>query len=197
MDNIPEITKGRVEEVFTADMETPMNTVLQVWTAYIPYSVRNTVLLDAASYILDMVYTETLREEEGGTYGASANMSMQRLPKERALIQVYFNTNPEQSDKLRELAIKGLEDLANEGPTEEQIAMTVENFKKKIPESRISNTYWLSNIQNWYNYGGEDYDALYEAALDDINSENIKSILQSILEQGNFVEIVMEPSGQE
>ena len=197
VDNIPEITKGRVEEVFTADMETPMNTVLQVWTAYIPYSVRNTVLLDAASYILDMVYTETLREEEGGTYGASANMSMQRLPKERALIQVYFNTNPEQSDKLRELAIKGLEDLANEGPTEEQIAMTVENFKKKIPESRISNTYWLSNIQNWYNYGGEDYDALYEAALDDINSENIKSILQSILEQGNFVEIVMGPSGQE
>ena len=75
--------------------------------------------------------------------------------------------------------------------------MTVENFKKKIPESRISNTYWLSNIQNWYNYGGEDYDALYEAALDDINSENIKSILQSILEQGNFVEIVMGPSGQE
>ena len=138
VDNIPEITKGRVEEVFTADMETPMNTVLQVWTAYIPYSVRNTVLLDAASYILDMVYTETLREEEGGTYGASANMSMQRLPKERALIQVYFNTNPEQSDKLRELAIKGLEDLANEGPTEEQIAMTVENFKKKIPEISLT-----------------------------------------------------------
>lgn len=196
VDNIPRISKGRIEDVFTADMETPMNTVLQVWTGYIPYSVKNTVMLDAASYILDMVYTTTLREEEGGTYGASASMGMQRIPENRALIQVYFNTNPQQSDNLRELAVKGLKDLAYEGPTEEQIAMTIENFKKKIPEARISNTYWMSNIQNWYNYD-EDYDALYEAAVNEINAENIKAVLQSILEQGNFIEIVMGPEKQE
>ena len=178
VDNAPRIAKGEKKDVFSTKMETPMNTVLQVWTAYIPYSVRTAVMLDAASYILDMIYTETLREEEGGTYGASAYMNMQRLPEDRAMIQVYFNTNPEQSDKLRELAIKGLEDLAYNGPTAEQISMVIENFKKKIPESRISNGYWLSNIQNWYNYDGE----------------NIKSVLQSILEQGNFIEIVMGPA---
>ncbi len=194
VDNAPRIAKGEKKDVFSTKMETPMNTVLQVWTAYIPYSVRTAVMLDAASYILDMVYTETLREEEGGTYGASAYMNMQRLPEDRAMIQVYFNTNPEQSDKLRELAIKGLEDLAYNGPTAEQISMVIENFKKKIPESRISNGYWLSNIQNWYNYDGEDFDALYEAALPEINAENIKSVLQSILEQGNFIEIVMGPA---
>lgn len=72
--------------------------------------------------------------------------------------------------------------------------MAVENFKKKIPESRISNGYWLSNIQNWYNYDGEDFDAEYEAAISEINKENIKSVLQSILEQGNFIEIVMGPA---
>ena len=194
VDNAPRIAKGEKKDVFSTKMETPMNTVLQVWTAYIPYSVRTAVMLDAASYILDMIYTETLREEEGGTYGASAYMNMQRLPEDRAMIQVYFNTNPEQSDKLRELAIKGLEDLAYNGPTAEQISMVIENFKKKIPESRISNGYWLSNIQNWYNYDGEDFDALYEAALPEINAENIKSVLQSILEQGNFIEIVMGPA---
>ena len=196
VDNIPRIAKGKKEDVFTTEMETPMNTVLQVWTAYIPYSVRTAVMLDAASYILDMIYTETLREEEGGTYGASARLGMQRLPEDRAMIEVYFNTNPGQSDKLRELAVKGLEDLAKEGPTEAQISMAVENFKKKIPESRISNGYWLSNLQNWYNYDGEDFDAEYEAAISEINKENIKSVLQSILEQGNFVEIVMGPAAE-
>lgn len=193
IDNIPRIAKGCKEDVFTAEMQTPMNTVLQVWTAYIPYSVKTSVVLDAASYILDMIYTETLREEEGGTYGASANMSIQRIPEERALIQVYFNTNPEQSDRLRELAVKGLEDLAANGPTEEQLSMAIENFKKKLPESRISNAYWLGNLQNWYNYDGEDFDALYEQAIDEISAEDIKSVLSSILAQNNFIEIVMGP----
>ncbi len=193
VDNIPRIASGRIEDVFETGMQTPMNTVLQVWTANIPFSVKSSVMLDAASYILDMIYTETLREEEGGTYGASANMSLQRLPEEKAIIQVYFNTNPQQSDRLRGLAVEGLTKLAEEGPTDEQVSMAVENFKKKIPESRISNTYWLSNLQNWYNYGGEDFDALYEEAVGEISAENIMNVLQSVLEQGNFIEIVMRP----
>ena len=193
VDNIPRIASGKIEDEFEVKMQTPMNTVLQVWTANIPYSVKTSVMLDAASYILDMVYTETLREEEGGTYGASANMSLQRLPEEKALIQVYFNTNPQQSDRLRGLAVEGLTKLAEEGPTDEQVSMAVENFKKKIPESRISNTYWLSNLQNWYNYDGEDFDALYEEAVGEISAENIMNVLQSVLEQGNFIEIVMGP----
>ena len=193
VDNIPRIASGKIEDEFEVKMQTPMNTVLQVWTANIPYSVKTSVMLDAASYILDMVYTETLREEEGGTYGASANMSLQRLPEEKAIIQVYFNTNPQQSDRLRGLAVEGLTKLAEEGPTDEQVSMAVENFKKKIPESRISNTYWLSNLQNWYNYGGEDFDALYEEAVGEISAENIMNVLQSVLEQGNFIEIVMGP----
>lgn len=194
VDNIPRIEKGVKEDVFAVNMETPMNTVLQVWTAYVPYSVKDAVLLDAASYILDMIYTETLREEEGGTYGASASMGLQRIPEDRAMIQVYFNTNPQQSDKLRKMAVEGLEKLAQDGPTEEQVAMVLENFKKKIPESRISNGYWLSNLQNWYNYDGEDFDALYEQAIGEISADSIKAVLQSILEQGNFIEIVMEPA---
>ena len=194
-DNTSRIQKGKIENAFETTMQTPMNTVLQVWSAYIPYSLETEVILDAASYILDMIYTDTLREEEGGTYGASANIGLQRLPEERALIQVYFNTNPEQVDNLRKLAVEGLENLAKNGPTEEQLTRTIENFKKNIPESRISNNYWMGQLQQWYDFG-EDEDALYEAAVAKINAENIKSVLQEILSQGNFIEVVMSPKAE-
>ncbi|MBO5193340.1 MAG: insulinase family protein, partial [Bacteroidales bacterium] len=125
-ENTSRLRKGQIENVFNAKMQTPMNTVLQVWSADVPYSFRNQVVLNAASYILDMIYTDTLREEEGGTYGASAYIGVQRLPEERVVAQVYFNTNPAQVDRLRELAVEGFENLAKNGPTEEQLTRAIE-----------------------------------------------------------------------
>lgn len=191
-ENTSSLRKGQIENVFNAKMQTPMNTVLQVWSADVPYSFRNQVVLNAASYILDMIYTDTLREEEGGTYGASAYIGVQRLPEERVVAQVYFNTNPAQVDRLRELAVEGFENLAKNGPTDEQLTRAIENFKKNIPESRISNKYWMEQLQNYYTFG-EDEDALYEAAVSYITAENIKAALQEVLSQGNFIEVVMGP----
>ncbi len=191
-ENTSSLRKGQIENVFNAKMQTPMNTVLQVWSADVPYSFRNQVVLNAASYILDMIYTDTLREEEGGTYGASAYIGVQRIPEERVVAQVYFNTNPAQVDRLRELAVEGFENLAKNGPTEEQLTRAIENFKKNIPESRISNKYWMEQLQNYYTFG-EDEDALYEAAVSYITAENIKAALQEVLSQGNFIEVVMGP----
>ena len=187
------IVKGNVENHFNTAMETPKSTVLQVYTSYIPYTVKEEVMLDAAKYVLDMIYTETLREEEGGTYGAGVSTGMQKYPEERALIQVYFDTNPESADKLRELAVKGINGLMTDGPTDEQLTRTVENFKKNIPESRITNGWWLNALQMYCNYDGLDYDKEYEAAVNEISAENIQAALKAVLDQGNFIEVMMSP----
>ena len=150
-------------------------------------------MMDAASYILDMIYTDTLREEEGGTYGASAYIGVQKVPQERIVAQVYFTTNVEQVARLRELSVKGMESLASEGPTDEQLTRTVENFRKKMPESRISNNYWLNVLQGYYS-AGIDRDTEYEAAIAEINAENIKAAVKALLDEGNFIEVVMGPA---
>ena len=99
--------QGQVENDFAIDMQTPKTTVLQVYNSYgIKYSVAEEVNLDAVKYILDMVYTDTLRESEGGTYGASTGSSVDKFPVDRAALQVYFDTNPSSADKLRAIAEK-------------------------------------------------------------------------------------------
>ncbi len=191
-DNSPKVVKGEVIDRFSTDMQTPKNTVILFYTASIPYSVKTATMLKAAGYILDMIYVDTLREEEGGTYGAQASMSMTAQPEPEAAIQVAFETNPSQCERLIELAKEGLHKLAYEGPTEEQMTRTLENFKKEIPEKRLNNSYWLSNILK-NEYLGIDYDAEYEAAVNEISAEGIKDVLQKVLESGNFIEIVMSP----
>ncbi len=186
--------QGVVVNDFKVDMQTPKNTVLQVYNNYgVKYSVAEEVNLDAAKFILDMIYTETLRESEGGTYGASVSTSIQKYPVDQALIQVYFDTNPSSSDKLRKLALDGIKKLAQEGPTEEQMTRVTENFKKNIPESRIQNSHWMDEISCYYNYNGMDYDAEYEAAVKALSAEGIRNAVASVLASGNEIEVVMGP----
>ena len=184
--------EGKVENIVRLDLATPKSTVYQVYTAYMPVDTKTEVVLSAASYVLDMIYTKTLREEEGGTYGASSAMNVRRIPNERASIMVAFDTNVEKSPKLRELAIKGLKDLAENGPTQEQLTMALENFKKNLPEQRINNSFWLSALEAHEEYG-IDYNAEYEAALDAVTVEDVKKVLQQVLASGNFMEIVLMP----
>lgn len=191
-DNSPKVVKGEVTDHFSTDMQTPKNTVIQFYSADMPYSVKTSVMLKAANYILDMIYVDTLREDEGGTYGASSDMSITAAPQQQARIQVAFETNPTQCEKLISLAKEGLRKLAYEGPTEEQMTRTLENFRKGIPEKRINNSYWLGNLLT-NEYRGIDYDAEYEAAVNEISAEGIKEVLQKVLESGNFIEVVMSP----
>ena len=191
-DNSPKVVKGEVIDHFSTDMQTPKNTVIQFYSADMPYSVKTSVMLKAANYILDMIYVDTLREDEGGTYGASSDMSITAAPQQQARIQVAFETNPTQCEKLISLAKEGLRKLAYEGPTEEQMTRTLENFRKGIPEKRINNSYWLGNLLT-NEYRGIDYDAEYEAAVNEISAEGIKEELQKVLESGNFIEVVMSP----
>lgn len=187
-----DVVKGEITNHFNVEMETPKTSVLQVYTAYFPYSVKNSVMLEAAKYILDMIYTDTLREEEGGTYGASVGSTMQNEPEAMAMIQIYFDTNPEAAARLIKSAVDGLKNLAADGPTEEQLNRAIENAKKNLPESRISNSYWRDALMYWNRYG-MDYDKEFETAISEISAENIKAVLNEVLSQNNFIEIVMSP----
>lgn len=183
---------GTVSDLFRQKMETPLTTVMNVYSSVRPYSIQDDVMLQAVSYIMDQIYTETLREAEGGTYGASTSGSARQDPTPVYLLEVYFQCKPAMSMKLRQIAVDNLAKLADEGPTDVQLTRTVENFKKTLPEKRITNGYWMSNLQYFSRYG-VDYDKEYEAAIGQLTKENIRKAAQQLVYSGNFIEVVMLP----
>ena len=191
-ENLISLAKGEVEKTIGIPMQTPKSTVLQLYSAYMPVDTKTEVALEVANYVLDMIYTKTIREEEGGTYGVGTSMVATRTPVERVIIQIAFDTNPEQAAKLTELAVKGLNELAQNGPDQDKFNMAIENLKKNIPESRISNSYWMGNIRDFYRYG-EDNDAEYEAAVNSITVEDVKNVLQAVLAQNNMIQVTSAP----
>ncbi len=186
------VAKGNIEKTVNLPMQTPKATVHQLYTAYLPVDIKTTVTLDAANYILDMIYTKTIREDQGGTYGVGSALQGRRRPSARIDVHVLFSTNPEVAEKLSHIAIDELKKYAENGPTEEQFNKALENMKKNLPEQRINNGYWMKALQHFAEYG-EDYDALYEAAINSLTAKDIQTILQAILAEGNFIEVTLAP----
>jgi zinc protease len=192
-DNGDHIAMGKIQKVIEVDMQTPKSTVFQLYHADVPFTYDRIAALEALSYIMDMKYTNSLREEEGGTYGASAYGSMERRPYEIATFEVQFDCKPALCDKLREIAVREFQEMAENGPTDEEVAMAKLNQQKNLPEKRQKNGWWMSNLERKYIYD-EDRDALYEAAVNNLSKESIQAVAKEVLSQGNFLELVMKPA---
>ena len=192
IDRKEDIVKGNVAKNEAIVMETPKSTVLQVYTANTPYSVKNEVLLDIAKLYLDMVYVETLRESEGGTYGASVATVCGREPKNVAILQVAFETNPESAEKLAKLAVDGVQKLISEGIPADKFDMIIKNVQKNIPQDRISNGYWSGVLQKYVEFG-DKYDSEYENAVNAATPEAVVEAVKKLVEADNFIQLIVSP----
>ncbi len=192
IDRKEDIVKGNVAKNETMEMETPKSTVLQVYTADMPYSVKNEVLLDIAKLYLDMVYVETLRESEGGTYGAGVATMCIREPKDVAILQVVFETNPESAEKLSKLAVEGVQKIITEGIPADKFDMILKNVQKNIPQDRISNGYWGSVLQKYVEFG-DKYDSEYEEAVNTATPEAVVEAVKQLVDADNFIQLIVSP----
>ena len=193
VDNKDYPVKGIVEVVEPAKMETPLSTVFLQYQAPVQYSMDNEVALDVISFIMDMRYTASLREEIGGTYGASTRGQQEKYPVDMSLFTVMFQCKPELCDTLLKVAKHQLSEFITTGPTADEFNNAVLNLKKNIPEKRISNQYWVNEIRNVLDgYGAED--AAYEAAVNALTPEKVRAAAAAIINSGNKVEYVMVPA---
>ena len=187
-----EYVQGEVRVAVPTKMETPLCTAIILYSTSMEYSPANDAALDALSYILDMRNTTTLREEIGGTYGASSPTDLRDLPTSRAMLQVAFACKPELCDTLVSTAQVIVEDMAKNGPTEEEFNMTVLNLKKNVPEHRINNGYWMNLIKD-YNLLPVEYDKAYEEAVNNLTAADVQNAARVLVESGNIIEFVQKP----
>ena len=106
--NLINFAKGDVDKTVELVMATPKSTVFQVYSAYMPIDTKTEVALEVGKYILDMIYTKTIREEQGGTYGVGSALQGRRKPYSRIDFHVLFTTNVEQAELLSQIAIDEL-----------------------------------------------------------------------------------------
>ena len=137
-----------------------------------------------------MVYLETVREKEGASYGVSAFGQLSRDTKDEAVFQIYFDTDPAKREKMEQLVMAELQKVAKEGPRPEHLAKVKEFLLKKHTENAKENTYWLTQLNQYYWYN-IDMDSNYDKVVNEITIEDVKNFAKALLDQGNIIEVTM------
>jgi Predicted Zn-dependent peptidases len=132
---------------YEKEMTSPKSTVYMIFNGKMDYTPENIVYMDVLSDILDIVYTEKIREDEGGTYGVGVNGNVSLRPEGSYNLLVGFETNKEMHEKLLGIAKAELENIAKVGPRPQDLKKVQEYKVKKNAEDLENNRFWMSNIE--------------------------------------------------
>ncbi len=186
---------GQVEKTINVGMAQPKVSVMYMLKADYEFNLKNTYVAKYLSAALNNRYLVSIREEKGGTYGVSVNAGVSPLPVDILTLQAQFDTNEQQADELCEIILLELADMAANGPSEEQMSKSREFMLKDFDNSLEKNGTWSNYIHSYYTYG---YNEPTEgrAIIESITAGDVKEMMQSILDQGNMIKLMMRPEAQ-
>lgn len=179
----------RIKE-YAKEMQTPMATTIMVYSGKESYNLRNNVLMDFLTQALDMVFTDEVREKEGGTYGVNSYGSLNKYPHEEAMMQIVYQTDPTKKEKLNTLIDELVKKMAAEGPSAEQMQKVRDYMVKQYNDNQKENSYWISSLDEYY-YTGIDFNADYLNIVNSVTAADVKAFATDLIQQGNKVTVVL------
>ncbi|AVM51754.1 zinc protease [Bacteroides zoogleoformans] len=189
-DNQMDIQPGNIVNEYAKEQQTPMATVIMVYNGKCEYTLKNSILMSFLTQALDLVYTEEVREKEGGTYGVNTYGSLTKAPKEEMILQIVYQTDPSKKDHLNGIIDEQMKKMAEEGPTAEHLQKIKEYMLKKYKDHQKENSYWLGNLDEYFSTG-IDNTKDYEATINAVTAQDIRQFAADILKQGNKITVIM------
>lgn len=185
---------NRYEKVFSREMEVAKQTNFIRYQGEGKYSENNSIVLSIARSILQLRYFNTIREQEGGSYGVSVSGGFSKVPYERYSLEMYFDCNPDKADKLVRIIHEQVQDLLQSGADSDEFSNSIEGLLKSREQSLEQNGTYLNGIINQYRVGVNT--ALpdnYENILSKMTIKKFNKSLNKIMKNNNTVSVIMRP----
>ena len=180
---------------FTRKMETPKSMVEMEWfTESIPYSLRNRLLAQMSSKILNMVYQKIIREENSATYGCNADYTLLRGDKDE--YQFGFTADctmqPEKCDSVLILMKQEFMKLSHD-IDDTMFKNAKEIMLKDLDElEKTKNGFWIDIIWQKEDKGIDNYTDR-RRIIEGIGKEDIMSFMKTLQNNSHFCETLMQP----
>jgi zinc protease len=166
-----------------------------VFTGPFDYRRENRLLLSATADVLDIMLREVLREELGGTYGASVNASASRVPNPRYGVQVSYGAEPDRLEELTAATFSVIDSLSTHGASDENLAKVKETRRRSRETDLEDNGFWLAAISG-YDRDGEPLELILELdpLLEALTSRRIGDAAGQWLDPGRYVQVSLLPA---
>ena len=190
-DVMPRPKKGNKQMRMEVKMQTPKTTVVYQSLASCQWSPVNHVAATTLQQILEMLYTEEIREKDGGTYGIGVQLMLTRYPKNRLQLSVNLDTNKEQAESAANKIRECIDRIAKYGPDPMMMQKSLEYQQKTLTNYVGTNDYWMQAIMQNIQYNTDD--ALTPAAaLKQLTPADIRKMARLLSKSGNTTLAVLD-----
>jgi len=183
---------GKVTNDFSRENKTPRTSVFVNFNGKCDYTPLDKLLGATLRHILELRYTESIREDEGGTYSVRTSWNLNKYPEPGYLLNVTFDTDPAKADKLIEIVHREINRILEKGPTDIDLQKAREYLLKQRPEDRKENSWWSAILLDQY-FNNLDYLSGYEKMVMGLTLKSIHEYAKKMLNQGNEVQVIMRP----
>ena len=188
--NVAQIVKKNEVVKFVRKQDTPLANVSVFVTGNVPFSPKNDLNLDMLTRVLQIAYTDSVREEKGGTYGVSVSFSLEKEEDPNALVRISYKADPKRYDELNPIIYKQLQNIADNGPVASSMDKVKKYLKKQYGQMAITNDYWSYVI--WHELDDEaDFDKDYCKMVDAISGADVQKMAKLLLQQKQRIEVTM------
>ncbi len=188
------LMKGQKTCRFSKKMETPQCYVVGIWNGSCEITPQNQIVSEAFGQILDIHYTETIREKHSFAYSTGAMCSAAyRLGQPTYIVQAVAPVKPEKCDSTILLVDEGIQNIAQYGVEEDKLNKVKEQMLKEYETNQRENSYWHGAETDYLLYGHNTIAGTKEA-IESLSSRQIKDFVSKyVLKQNNNLKVVIEP----
>ena len=188
--NVPQLVEGSQVKVFRKKMATPLANVGIFYAADVPFTPQSDLELDFLKRVLQVAYTDSVREEKGGTYGVSVNFDLDKDDKPNASLSITYNADPSRYEELNPIIYQQLENIAKQGPAASSMDKIKQYLVKQYQQAAITNDYWSYVI--WHELDDDtDFDTDYCKMVEAMTAEQVQRMAQTILNAHRCIEVTM------
>jgi len=186
------LAKGETVNHFMVKTESPKATAAEIWYADMPYTLENSVKIDAVGQILSMIYLKTIREDESAAYSCGAYGYFNRSSHQpKAMLQAYCPMNPDKSELAVRLLHEGIQNMTKQVDAD-QLTKVKDYMLKQFDINAKNNGWWMGVLSDYKDYGVDMYTG-YKKTVEALTVDSVRDFLNQLLKSGNHVEVIMTP----
>lgn len=176
-------------------MDTPKTTVYLDFSGKLKKTESTKLNLYYIAQLLSKKYLDTIREQEGGSYGVSVRSGYTTIPAERFDLMINFDTDPEKRVRIMEVVEEQIETLKNGAVDMDDFNEVKAALLNGRQQNVKTNKFWLTDLVDYLQTGDKIYnDEEYQQLIDSITPESVVATAKQVLTNPDRVEVIMSPA---
>ena len=187
---IPQVVAKNSVTVFKKQMATLLANVSIFYVADTEFTPKNDLALDFLKRTLSIAYTDSVREEKGGTYGVSVEFDLDKRDTPNTTLRISYNADPSRYAELNPIVYQQLKNIADHGPAATSMEKVREYLIKQYGQMAITNDYW--DYVMWHELNdAADFDSGYCDMVRQMTAADVQRMAQRLLQNGARIEVTM------